>query len=101
MEEFCYQETPLTKWGYFLCFTDLGVFLNHISPSSRGKKVLEANAIEKLGYSFWGIIVLCGDGRNDSPGHSAKYCMYTLVKQFLDVAVEVDDKRETGEFQPI
>lgn len=67
---------------------------------SRGKQVLEANAIEKLGDSFWRIFVQCGDGRNDSPGHSAKYCMSTLKEQFLDVTVEVNDKRETGKFQP-
>ena len=43
-------------------------------------------------------IILCGYGRNDSPGHSAKYCVYVLMEQFLDVIVdiEVTDKRETG-----
>jgi hypothetical protein len=41
---------------------------------------------------------LCGDGRNDSPGHCAKYCVYLLMEQFLDVIVdiEVTDKREAG-----
>ena len=44
-------------------------------------------------------IILCGDGRNDSPGHNAKYCVYVLMEQFLDVIVdiEVTDKRETGD----
>ena len=39
---------------------------------------------------------MAGDGRNDSPGHSAKYCVYTLMEQFLDIVVdlEVVDKRE-------
>ena len=43
-------------------------------------------------------IILCGDGRNDSPGHSAKYCTYVLMEQFLDVIVDLDvtDKRATG-----
>ena len=43
-------------------------------------------------------LILCGDGRNDSPGHSAKYCVYVLMEQFLDVIVdiEVTDKRQTG-----
>lgn len=43
-------------------------------------------------------LVLCGDGRNDSPGHSAKYCVYVLMEQFLDIIVdiEVTDKRQTG-----
>ena len=41
---------------------------------------------------------LCGDGRNDSPGHSARYCVYTLMEQFINIVVdlEVIDKRETG-----
>lgn len=37
-------------------------------------------------------ICLCGDGRNDSPGHSARYCVYTLMEH----ATKVVDKRETG-----
>ena len=43
-------------------------------------------------------IVLCADGRNDSPGHSAKYCVYVLMEQFVRVVVDIDvvDKRETG-----
>ena len=43
-------------------------------------------------------IILCGDGRNDSPGHSAKYYVYLLMKQFVGVVVDlvVVDKRETG-----
>lgn len=42
--------------------------------------------------------ILCGDGRNDSPGHSDKYCMYALMEQHLDIIVDVEvvDKRETG-----
>ena len=38
-----------------------------------------------------------GDGRNDSPGHSAKYCTYTVVEQdtMNIVAFLVVDKRTT------
>ena len=41
---------------------------------------------------------LCGDGRNDSPGHSARYCVYTLMEHATKVVVDmaVVDKRETG-----
>ena len=53
--------------------------------------------------SIWKIfkgesIILCGDGRNDSPGHSAKYCVYVLMEQFVSVVTDIDvvDKRETG-----
>jgi hypothetical protein len=44
------------------------------------------------------ILILCGDGRSDSPGFSAKYGTYVLMEQFLEVIVdlEVIDKRQTG-----
>ena len=43
-------------------------------------------------------VCLCGDGRNDSPGHSARYCVYTLIEHASKVVVNmaVVDKRETG-----
>ena len=43
-------------------------------------------------------LILCGDGRNDSPGHCAKYCVYLLMEQFLDIIVDIQvtDKRQTG-----
>ena len=43
-------------------------------------------------------ICLCGDGRNDSPGHSARYCVYTLMEHATKVVVDmaVVEKRETG-----
>lgn len=43
-------------------------------------------------------ICLCGDGRNDSPGHSARYCVYSLMEHATHAIVdfEVVDSRETG-----
>lgn len=43
-------------------------------------------------------VTLSGDGRNDSPGHTARYCVYMLMEetQKLVVDLEVVDKRETG-----
>ncbi|XP_044183728.1 uncharacterized protein LOC114974540 [Acropora millepora] len=43
-------------------------------------------------------VTLAGDGRNDSPGHTARYCVYTLMEESskLIVDLEVVDKRETG-----
>lgn len=43
-------------------------------------------------------IVVAGDGRMDSPGHSAQYCTYTLLEyQSKDiVSMEIIDKRMTG-----
>ena len=43
-------------------------------------------------------VVLSGDGRNDSPGFSAQYCVYSLMEAVTKVIVdlEIKDKRETG-----
>lgn len=43
-------------------------------------------------------VTLAGDGRNDSPGYTARYCVYTLMEESTKVIVdlEVVDKRETG-----
>ena len=43
-------------------------------------------------------ICFCGDGRNDSPGHSAWYPVYTLMENATKVVIDmaVVDKRETG-----
>jgi hypothetical protein len=57
---------------------------------------------EQMKNEIWDIlsdesVILCGDGRNDSPGHSAKYCMYASMEQHLDLIVDVEvvDKRQT------
>ena len=46
----------------------------------------------------YNAVCLYGDGRNDSPGHSACYCVYTLMEHTSKVVVDmaVIDKRETG-----
>ena len=31
------------------------------------------------------VLVVCGDGRMDSPGFSAKYCVYTMMEHYLNV----------------
>ncbi|XP_060569824.1 uncharacterized protein LOC132728231 [Ruditapes philippinarum] len=45
-----------------------------------------------------GDVVVLGDGRNDSPGHCAQYCSYSLMdnasKQIL--TIQTIDKRMTG-----
>ena len=43
-------------------------------------------------------VTIAGDGRNDSPGHTARYCVYTLMEESTKMVVdlEVVDKRETG-----
>ena len=59
---------------------------------------MEMNEIVKKLFEEYEDVCLCGDGRNDSPGHSARYCVYTLMEQFTNIVVnfEVIDKRETG-----
>ena len=58
---------------------------------------------EEMKREIWKVLgkealILCGDGRSDSPGHSAKFGTYVLMEQFLDVIVDIEviDKRETG-----
>ncbi len=42
-------------------------------------------------------VCLLGDGRSDSPGHSAKYCTYIMMDSKTEVVVDMQivDKRET------
>ena len=83
--------------------------LGFISRSTYNR--IQRNYINDVVFTYWEemkaiiwdvlsgeTIILCGDGRNDSPGHSAKYCTYVLMEQFLDIIVDLDvtDKRETG-----
>ena len=44
------------------------------------------------------VLVVCGEGRMNSPGFSAKYCVYTMMEHYLNVIVdlEVVNKREAG-----
>lgn len=46
---------------------------------------------------------VCGDGRNDSPGHCARYCVYTIMEHVTKVVVDVEvlDKRETSGNSPV
>lgn len=59
---------------------------------------MEMNEIVKKLFKDYEDVCLCGDGENDSPGHSACYYVYTLMEQFTNIVVdfEVIDKRETG-----
>lgn len=43
-------------------------------------------------------LVMCDDGRMDSPGFSAKYCLHVMMDHYLDLIVdgEVVEKREAG-----
>ncbi|KAK3712223.1 hypothetical protein QZH41_009768 [Actinostola sp. cb2023] len=43
-------------------------------------------------------VIMCGDGRMDSPGFSAKYCVYSIMDHKLGVIIDIEvvDKREAG-----
>ena len=47
-------------------------------------------------------VVLSGDGRNDSPGFSAQYCVYSLMEAMTKIIVdlEVKEKKETAGTSP-
>ena len=47
-------------------------------------------------------LCLIGDGRNDSPGFSARFCVYVLMEQFTSVLMDLEvlDKRETRGISP-
>ena len=68
--------------------------LNFVSSStfSRGQSLYAVPTIrdmwDKMKEVVWkvfqnDVLVVCGDGRMDSPGFSAKYCMYTMMEHYL------------------
>ena len=84
--------------------------LNFISVSTfqRVQKLYAIPAIKGLWLEMKDVrekvfkderLVIAGDGRNDSPGFCAQYCVYSVMEEITKVIldVEVKDKRETGE----
>lgn len=78
-------------------------FLNVAFISERGFSILQTtcaisivkelweNMKEKIWETLQGeAIVVAGDDQNDSPGHSAKYCAYTLMEHYLDITVNLE-----------
>eukprot|EP00795_Rhopilema_esculentum_P010164 gene10164-18832_t len=59
-------------------------------------EAMKENVIKTL--NDFDEICLCGVGRNDSPGHSAKFCSYVAMEQFTKVIVDLEvlDVREVG-----
>ena len=49
-------------------------------------------------FAVYTHICICGDGRNDSPGHCAKFCCYLAMEHFTKLIIEFEvlDCRETG-----
>jgi len=73
-------------------------FQKHCALPAVEEVWVEMNNVVKQVFKAYEDICLCGDGRNDSPGHSARYCVYTLMEHFTTAVIdfEVIDKRETG-----
>lgn len=83
-------------------FLNLGFISN--APFDRIQRLYAIPTVQ----TFWSVVkkvihevmkdVLSGDGRNDSPGFSAQYCVYSLMEAMTKVIVDlkVKDKRETG-----
>ena len=45
--------------------------------------------VERLS-NLEGGVVLSGDGRSDSPGHSAKYGVFTVIEQRVNKVLDVE-----------
>ncbi|XP_063971271.1 uncharacterized protein LOC129260069 [Lytechinus pictus] len=63
-------------------------------------KNVRKNTIEKHSGT---PVVVCSDGRNDSPGHSAQFLTYTLMGHTTKDVLNVQfvDKREVGDKSPL
>lgn len=83
--------------------------LQFISPSTyhRCQSHVVVPAIKKLWYDVkeeltkvytYDTMTLSGDGRMDSPGFCAKYCVYSLMDHNIDLIIDIEviDKREVG-----
>lgn len=92
-----------TKIALFCKFLGLGF------PSTRSHTRVQSKYVAPAVDEYWRNlkssiieehravnIVVSGDGRMDSPGHSAKYCTYTVMNQDDKniLAMEIVDKRE-------
>ena len=53
-------------------------------------------------FSPYEDLCLLGDGRNDSSGFSARYCVYVIMEHVTGVLVDLEvlDRRETGGHSP-
>ena len=51
---------------------------SYVAPAIKKKWRIEQKKVIK-GLKTQEEVVLVGDGRCDSPGHSAKYCTYTFM----------------------
>ena len=60
------------------------------------------NALANQWFVFIRFNCILGDGRNDSPGHSAQYCTYTVMEHGTDriLALQTVDKREVERKSP-
>lgn len=102
----------LLSGNSYVKFADLCSFLNLAVPNKssfcRNQRLyftpvilsmwneMRCTIIDVLGE--FNEVVLGGDGRNDSPGFSARFCVYVMMDIISSVIVDMEvlDKRETG-----
>ena len=73
--------------------SEADVFVSESLTSFKKKLFGDVNKVKKhLKWTYKGYkeICLCGDGRNDSPGHSARYCVYTLMEHVTKAVVDLE-----------
>ncbi len=91
---------------YSLLCKALNQHIPSISSYSNVQKLYTSTVIMKFWNSMKSVVMevldknamcLSGDGRNDSPGHSARFSTYVLMEHFTELIVDFDvtDKRET------
>eukprot|EP00112_Aurelia_sp_Birch-Aquarium-sp1_P008140 Seg1893.7 transcript_id=Seg1893.7/GoldUCD/mRNA.D3Y31 product="hypothetical protein" protein_id=Seg1893.7/GoldUCD/D3Y31 len=91
---------------YSLLCKALNQHIPSISSYSNVQKLYTSTVIMKFWNTMKSVVMevldknamcLSGDGRNDSPGHSARFCTYVLMEHFTKLIVDfqVTDKRET------
>ena len=77
--------------------SEADVFVSESLTSFKKKLFGDVNKVKK--HLKWKYIwtykgykekCLCGDGRNDSPGHSARYCVYTLMEHVTKAVVDLE-----------
>ena len=57
-------------------------FQKHFAAPAVEEVWRDMNNVVKQVRKAYEDICLCGDGQNDSPGHSVSYCVYTLLLQY-------------------
>ena len=84
------QGTILTSYHYFVSFWDWALSADqHIIVCKVTISFLKLTPMGICGILSGESTVLCGDGRMDSPGFNAKYCVYVLMERFVEFIADI------------